>query len=134
MTKYQLKMAEYYNQRVKLKWFNIGDLVLHYYCNKRPDTRQTRANLGRTVQSHPLFSLRKLPPRGSGRKQATSPLECGTSKEVLWTGIVTNCMHDLIFFNQINILFRDPCILVIFLFSQTVNTTQKQRPHPKKKK
>ena len=28
MTKYQHKMAEYYNQRVKLKRFNIGDLVL----------------------------------------------------------------------------------------------------------
>ena len=28
MTKYQLKMAEYYNQRVKLKRFNIGDLIL----------------------------------------------------------------------------------------------------------
>ena len=28
MTKYQQKMAEYYNQRVKLKRFSIGDLVL----------------------------------------------------------------------------------------------------------
>ena len=28
MTKYQQKMAEYYNQRVKLKRFNIGDRVL----------------------------------------------------------------------------------------------------------
>jgi len=28
MAKYQQKMAEYYNQRVKLKRFNIGDLVL----------------------------------------------------------------------------------------------------------
>ena len=28
MIKYQKKMAEYYNQRVKLKRFNIGDLVL----------------------------------------------------------------------------------------------------------
>ena len=28
MAKYQQKMAKYYNQRVKLKRFNIGDLVL----------------------------------------------------------------------------------------------------------
>ena len=28
MTKYQQKMAEYYNKRVKLRWFDIGDLVL----------------------------------------------------------------------------------------------------------
>ena len=29
MTKYQQKMAEYYNQRVKLRRLDIGDLVLH---------------------------------------------------------------------------------------------------------
>ena len=29
MTKYQLKMAEYYNKRVKLRRMDIGDLVLH---------------------------------------------------------------------------------------------------------
>ena len=28
MAKYQQKIAEYYNQRVKLRRFNIGDLVL----------------------------------------------------------------------------------------------------------
>ena len=28
MNKYQQRIAEYYNQRVKLKRFNIGDLVL----------------------------------------------------------------------------------------------------------
>ena len=28
MTKYQQKMAEYYNKRVKLRRLNIGDLVL----------------------------------------------------------------------------------------------------------
>ena len=28
MNKYQRKMVEYYNQRVKLKRFNIGDLIL----------------------------------------------------------------------------------------------------------
>ena len=28
MTKYQQRIAEYYNQRVKLRRFNIGDLVL----------------------------------------------------------------------------------------------------------
>ena len=28
MTKYQQKMAKYYNKRVKLRWLDIGDLVL----------------------------------------------------------------------------------------------------------
>ena len=28
MTKYKQKIAEYYNRRVKLKKFNIGDLIL----------------------------------------------------------------------------------------------------------
>ena len=28
MTKYQQKIAEYYNRRVKLRRFNVGDLVL----------------------------------------------------------------------------------------------------------
>ena len=29
MDKYQQKMTEYYNKRIKLKRINIGDLVLH---------------------------------------------------------------------------------------------------------
>ena len=29
MTKYQQKMAEYYNKRVKLRQLDIGDLILH---------------------------------------------------------------------------------------------------------
>ena len=37
MTKYQQKMAEYYNQRVKLKRFNIGDLVLRKVTIARKD-------------------------------------------------------------------------------------------------
>ena len=28
MTKYQQKMVDYYNKRMKLKWLDIGDLVL----------------------------------------------------------------------------------------------------------
>ena len=36
MMKYQQKMAMYYNERVKLKRLNIGDLVL---CKVTPATR-----------------------------------------------------------------------------------------------
>ena len=36
MTKYQLKMVEYYNKRVKLRRLNIGDLVL---CKVTTTTR-----------------------------------------------------------------------------------------------
>ena len=36
MTKYQRKMTEYYNKRVKLRRLNIGDLVL---CKVMPATK-----------------------------------------------------------------------------------------------
>ena len=40
MVKYQKKMAEYYNQRVKLKRFNIGDLVLRKVTPTTKDPAQ----------------------------------------------------------------------------------------------
>ena len=40
MTKYQQKMTEYYNQRVKLKRFNIGDLVLQKMTSTTKDLAQ----------------------------------------------------------------------------------------------
>ena len=40
MAKYQQKMAEYYNQRVKLKRINIGDLVLRKMTPARKDPMQ----------------------------------------------------------------------------------------------
>ena len=46
MTKYQLKMAEYYNQRVKLKRFNIGDLILRKVTAATKDP--TQGKLGPT--------------------------------------------------------------------------------------
>ncbi|XP_075636856.1 uncharacterized protein LOC142609115 [Castanea sativa] len=46
MTKYQQKMAEYYNKRVKLRRLDIGDLVL---CKVTPATRDsTQGKLGPT--------------------------------------------------------------------------------------
>ena len=40
MTKYQQKMVEYYNQRVKLKRFSIGDLVLRKVTPATKDLAQ----------------------------------------------------------------------------------------------
>ena len=40
MTKYQQKMVEHYNQRVKLKRFNIGDLVLQKVTPTTKDLAQ----------------------------------------------------------------------------------------------
>ena len=40
MTKYQQKMTEYYNQRVKLKRFNIRDLVLQKVTSTTKDLAQ----------------------------------------------------------------------------------------------
>ena len=40
MAKYQQKRAEYYNQRVKLKRFNIGDLVLRKVTPATKDPAQ----------------------------------------------------------------------------------------------
>ena len=40
MTKYQLKMAEYYNKRVKLRRLDIGDLVLRKITTATKDPAQ----------------------------------------------------------------------------------------------
>ena len=40
MTKYQLKMAEYYNKRVKLRRIDIGDLVLRKVTTMTRDPAQ----------------------------------------------------------------------------------------------
>ena len=40
MAKYQQKVAEYYNRRVKLKKFNIGDLVLRKVTPATKDPAQ----------------------------------------------------------------------------------------------
>ena len=40
MTKYQQKMTEYYNKRVKLRRLNIGDLVLHKVTTATKDSAQ----------------------------------------------------------------------------------------------
>ena len=46
MTKYQQKMVEYYNKRVKLRRLNIGDLIL---CKVTPATKNpTQGKLGPT--------------------------------------------------------------------------------------
>ena len=46
MTKYQLKMAEYYNRRVKLRQLDIGDLVLRKVTTATKDP--TQGKLGPT--------------------------------------------------------------------------------------
>ena len=46
MKKYQQKMAEYFNQRVKLRKFNIGDLVLRKVTPTTNDP--TQGELGPT--------------------------------------------------------------------------------------
>ena len=46
MTKYQLKMAEYYNKRVKLRRLDIGDLVLRKITTATKDP--TQGKLGPT--------------------------------------------------------------------------------------
>ena len=44
--------------------------------NERSNTRQVKANIGRTLQGRPLFSARKLSPERFGQEQVTSSLEC----------------------------------------------------------
>ena len=58
MNKYQKKMAEYYNQRVKLKRFNIGDLVLRKVT---PATKNpTQGKLGPTWEVLGLVPLNPI--------------------------------------------------------------------------
>ena len=42
MTKYQQKMAEYYNKRMKLRRLDIGDLVLHKVTSTTKDPAQRK--------------------------------------------------------------------------------------------
>ena len=42
MSKYQQKIAEYYNRRVKLKRFNVGDLVLRKVTPATKDPAQAK--------------------------------------------------------------------------------------------
>ena len=44
--------------------------------NEGSSTRKVRAHMGRTLQSHPLFSTKKLPPGRFEREQVTLLLEC----------------------------------------------------------
>ena len=76
IAKYQQKMAGYYNHKVKLRRFNIGDLILRNVtlATKYP-TQGTRANLGRPLQDHPLIKTRKLPSGIHGREEITSSME-----------------------------------------------------------
>ena len=56
--KYQQKMAEYYNKRVKLRRLDIGDLVLCKVTIATRDSAQGKlgpAWEGRTLLSHPLL-------------------------------------------------------------------------------
>ena len=58
MMKYQQKMAEYYNKRVKLRRLDIGDLVLCKVTIVTRDSAQGKlgpAWEGRTLLSHPLL-------------------------------------------------------------------------------
>ena len=45
MTKYQQKIAEYYNRRVKLRRFNVGDLVLRKVTPATKDPAQGKLGL-----------------------------------------------------------------------------------------
>ena len=62
MNKYQQKMTEYYNKRVKLRRLNVGDFVLRRITLATKDLAKARINLGRILQDHPLVKTRKLSP------------------------------------------------------------------------
>ena len=70
-------MADNYNQRVKLKKFNIGDLVLWKVTLETKD--QIQGKLGPTwespLQDHPLLKTRKLPFGIHGWEEITSFME-----------------------------------------------------------
>ena len=61
MTKYQLKMVEYYNKRVKLRRLNIGDLVLRKVTIATRDP--TQGKLGPTWER--LYQVIRYSRQGS---------------------------------------------------------------------
>ena len=44
MTKYMHKITKYHDQRVKLRWFDLGDLVLHRVIEATEDLTQGKLN------------------------------------------------------------------------------------------
>ena len=77
MAKYQQKMAEYYNKRVKLRQLDIGDLILHKVTTATRDPTQGKLGptLGRTILSRPLLPKRQLSPGNSRQMKAPSSIE-----------------------------------------------------------
>ena len=83
MTKYQQKMAEYYNKRVKqTARYRRPRLAQSFSSNKRPKPRKARAHVGRTLQSRPLLPTRQLSLGNSRWTKASSPMEHQKLEEV----------------------------------------------------
>ena len=76
MSKYQQKMAKYYNKRVKLKRLDIGDLVIHKGTSPTKDPTKV------TLQGHPLPQTRQLSPKDLKREKAALTMEHRAFEEV----------------------------------------------------
>ena len=77
MAKYQQKMIEYYNKKVKLRRLNIGDIVLRRIAPTTKDSTQGKlgSNIKRALQGRPILETRKLPPRIDGREKIAMSME-----------------------------------------------------------
>ena len=94
MTRYQQKMVEYYNKRVKLRRLNIGDLVLRRVTLATKDPTQAWTNLGRSLQGHPLLKTRQLPPGDNGREEVTTAMEHRASEKISSINVKYHCIHE----------------------------------------
>uniref|UniRef100_A0A2N9FJJ2 Uncharacterized protein n=1 Tax=Fagus sylvatica TaxID=28930 RepID=A0A2N9FJJ2_FAGSY len=86
ITLYQEKMAKYYNTKVKLRRFEIGDWVLRKVTQATKDPSQGKLGpqLGRALQGHPILQKGDLPSRRPSWKEASPSLEClSTSKNII---------------------------------------------------
>uniref|UniRef100_A0A2N9ESE9 Integrase catalytic domain-containing protein n=1 Tax=Fagus sylvatica TaxID=28930 RepID=A0A2N9ESE9_FAGSY len=74
---YQGKMARYYNTKVKLRRFEVGDWVLRKVtqATKDPSQRKLGPNWEGSLQDHPILPKRHLSSRRPSWKEAASSLE-----------------------------------------------------------
>ena len=69
MTKYHLKMAEYYNKRVKLRGLDTGDFVLRKITTATKEPRKVGFHMGWTLPNRSLLKTRQLPLGNHGRTE-----------------------------------------------------------------
>ncbi|WCJ37685.1 hypothetical protein M5689_018797 [Euphorbia peplus] len=84
MIDYKQKVARYYNQKVKARYFSIGDLVLrHAKSSQSPLANGKLGKLGRPIQNRSRPQERSIPIPYLGGNPLDQHLECQNAPSLL---------------------------------------------------